>query len=217
MYMMSMFKLHLKLISVSFFSSAEERKSRSWKHTGTRTRIVSEQTLEKDGQTGGREEVRRILKTSNITSSQALELSRSYLYPRGSGQKVIGNEFFPQVLFPVFKTLQLSRVWNYIVQMIMQIQGEQNLVWVIKSMDKWSSPNNGFHSTMSCVIIDFCTEGSTNKLYLNDFCGRFIFNALIEIIKIELCDVLKLLTSLSRKKWQFYCSVNIFKLVEAVW
>lgn len=53
---------------------------------------------------------------------------------------------------------------------------------------------------MSCVIIDFCTEGSTNKLYLNDFCGRFIFNALIEIIKIELCDVLKLLTSLSRKK-----------------
>ena len=41
-----------------FFSSAEERKSGSWKHTGTRTRIVSQQTLEKDGQTGGREEVK---------------------------------------------------------------------------------------------------------------------------------------------------------------
>lgn len=53
---------------------------------------------------------------------------------------------------------------------------------------------------MSCVIIDFCIEGSINKLYFNDFCGRFIFNVLIEIIKIELCDVLKLLILLLRKK-----------------
>lgn len=74
------------------------------------------------------------------------------------------------------------------------------MVWVIKSMDKWSFFNNGFYLIMSCVIIDFCIEGSINKLYFNDFCGCFIFNVLIEIIKIELCDVLKLLILLLRKK-----------------
>ena len=167
MYMMSI-KWHLKLIPRSFFSLAEKRKSRSWKHTGTRTRIVSQQTLEKDGQTGGREEVRRTLKTSNITCNQVLELSTSNFsqltqYPQGvMAISARTCEFFPQGLrvvssfqkSPVVKGLKLhctSRNTN---------PRGTKLVWVIKSIQKWRFPNIGI--ALNYLVTDFCTGGSTN-------------------------------------------------------